>query len=315
METVSVFFGDLEFTLNRVAFTLFGVPIYWYGVLIALGFVCALVYGFMRASHFGIETDPLIDVILVTALFSIVGARLYYVLNTLDKIWTLPEIIDIRDGGLGFYGALIATVIVGFVMCKIRKVDVLSAFDLAGISYLVAQSIGRWGNFVNQEAFGTSTNLPFGMFSAETHAYMSDYAAAHPELNIDPYSPVHPCFLYESIWCMIGFVLIHFLSKKRVFRGEVFLYYITWYGLGRFFIEGLRTDSLMLFDTNIRISQLVAAVCVFVGIVLIIVFRKRAKNRPVVQLVAAGEQASDDGYTSMIIDDDAPEAWADDQND
>lgn len=327
-ESYTVNIGTMEFELTREAIIIGDFPIYWYGVLIALGFMVALIYGFRRAADFGIKTDPLIDVILVGAVASIIGARLYYVLNDDAPLseWSFAEIVDIRDGGLGFYGALIFAVIFGGIMCKIRKINVFSALDLAGPAFLIAQAIGRWGNFVNQEAFGTNTNLPFGMYSEKTRDYLMSVMEKNPDANLDPFAPVHPCFLYESIWCLLGFSVVHFLSKLRVFRGETFLYYIVWYGFGRFFIEGLRTDSLYLFNTPIRISQLVAALCVVIGIVLIIFFRKKYKNNPQIEAAegTVAEKAvpeaqsetdlQDPDYTSIIIDDNDPVSWTDDKN-
>ena len=286
-ETYVVSFGDLDLTIAREALPIKGFPIYWYGVLIALGFILALIYGFRQAKKYDIDQNALIDVVLVGAVFSIIGARLYYVLNS-GRSWTFAEIIDLRDGGLAFYGALIFAIVFGGITCKIRKLNFFSALDLAGPAFLLAQSIGRWGNFVNQEAFGTNTSLPWGMYSQKTF----DYLISHPEAGADPMLPVHPCFLYESLWCIIGFLLIHFLSKKRVFKGEVFLYYIVWYGFGRFLIEGLRTDSLYLFNTPVRISQAVAILCVIAGIILIIIFRKKAKTQT--------EEGGD--YESIVVE-------------
>lgn len=285
--TYVVSFGDLDITLAREALPIKGFPIYWYGVLIATGFILALIYGFRNAKKYDIDTSALIDVILVGAVFSIIGARLYYVLNS-GRSWSFSEMIDIRDGGLAFYGALIFAIIFGGITCKLRKVNFLSALDLAGPAFLLAQGIGRWGNFVNQEAFGTNTTLPWGMYSEKTFSYL----LAHPETGADPMLPVHPCFLYESLWCLLGFALILFLSKKRVFKGEVFLYYIVWYGFGRFLIEGLRTDSLYLFNSPIRVSQAVAIICVIAGFVSIFVFRRKTK--------LALEEGGD--YDSIVVE-------------
>lgn len=143
---------------------------------------------------------------------------------------------------------------------------------------MLGQAVGRWGNFVNQEAFGSNTTLPWGMYSSETSAYLFSKQSELMQqgITVDPTMPVHPCFLYESLWCILGFVLLHFYSKRRRFNGEIFLAYLVWYGLGRFFIEGLRTDSLML--GNMRISQLVAGICVVVGIICIIILRSKYKE-------------------------------------
>ena len=292
-ESFVVNIGSLELTLTREALPIKGFPIYWYGVLIATGFILALIYGFRNAKKYDIDPNGLIDVILVGAVFSIIGARLYYIINS-GRSWTLAEMIDLRDGGLAFYGALIFAVIFGGITCKLRKINFFSALDLAGPAFLLAQGIGRWGNFVNQEAFGTNTTLPWGMFSEKTFNYL----LTHPESGADPMLPVHPCFLYESLWCLLGFALILFLSKKRVFKGEVFLYYIVWYGFGRFIIEGLRTDSLYLFNSPIRVSQAIAILCVIAGLVSIFVFRRKTK----LALEEGGE------YSSMVIDEEYNEA-------
>ena len=161
---------------------------------------------------------------------------------------------------------------------------------------MIGQCIGRWGNFFNQEAFGDNTSLPWGMYSNQTYSYIAEH---YTDGSVDPMLPVHPCFLYESLWCLLGFVLLNLLAKRRKFDGELFLIYIGWYGLGRFFIEGLRTDSLYLF--NIRVSQLVAGTCVLVSIVLIIIFRSIAKRNETVLYVNTPESVKSlAGYTAKV---------------
>lgn len=272
---VTIFGIDLTF--DSVAFTLpigNGWNIYWYGICIALAFLVAVVYGFTRAKKFDIDPDRLTDVVLVTAPLAILFARIYYIIFDPDpkaKIESVADFFGLSEGsgvaGLAIYGAVIGAAVVGFLMCKLRKVNVLDAFDLAAICFLPAQAIGRWGNFFNQEAFGSLTGSSWwGMTSENTVAEVGE-------------GLVHPCFLYESVWCIIGFVLLHLLSKKRKFKGQLALSYGVWYGLGRMFIEGLRTDSL--YWGPLRISQWVSGALVLAcGITLITIFvkLKTAKN-------------------------------------
>ena len=275
------FFGQ-EFTIDRVAFSIGSFDVYWYGILIAVGFLGAMVYAYRRAKDFNIPLDPMIDVVLVGAIGAVVCARLYYVFMQWSEFsGDLLKIFDLRTGGLAIYGGVIGAFLFGGLMCKVRKINVFAMFDLAGIGFLLGQAVGRWGNFVNQEAFGTNTTLPWGMFSNGTY---SELLAAKSELaeigvSVDPSQPVHPCFLYESLWCLLGFVLLHFYSKHRRFDGEIALAYIAYYGLGRFFVEGLRTDSLMI--GPLRASQALALLCFIGGVIVLLILRRR--HRPPTQ--------------------------------
>lgn len=258
----------IDLTVNRVAFSIFGIDIYWYAVIIMTGFALAVIYAFFNAKRFNVKIDPLIDTVIVGLICGIIGARAYYVLFRLDIYDSLWDMINIRDGGLAIYGGVIAAFLSGLVMCKIRKIDVMSVFDVAGIGFLIGQGIGRWGNFMNQEAFGSMTDLPWGMYSENTH-----YTEIIDGVTkfVGP-TTVHPCFLYESIWCLWGFVILHFISKYYYkFRGQIFLSYLLWYGLGRAWIEGLRTDSLWLIDNVIKVSQALAIACVLVSAALLFV--------------------------------------------
>lgn len=255
-------FDGLTITYFR-GFELFGVPIYWYGVLIALGVMLAYFYAYFHRKQYGIDGERMFDVVFVALIGGFFGARLYYCIFKGGYNF-VTFFTDIRNGGLAIYGGIIGALAVGLVMCKIRKVKVLPMFDIASMGFLIGQCIGRWGNFVNQEAFGAAADPDylFGM----TGTIISGQVEAE--------TIVHPCFIYESLWCLLGFILLHFYSKKlRTFDGEMFLLYCTWYGLGRFFIEGLRTDSLYLGDTGIKISQLVAATAFIVGLALFITFK------------------------------------------
>ena len=244
----------IEFTIDNVAFRIGSFEIYWYAVIILCGFMLAVFYAFRSGRRFGVNTEDMIDVVLVGLICGIIGARLYYVIFHIESFHSLSDVINIRDGGLGIYGGVILAFVGGGLMCKRRNIHLFSMFDLVGMGFLIGQGIGRWGNFANQEAFGTETSLPWGMMSINTG-------------NVT----VHPCFLYESIWCLTGFAILHFLSKKwYVFRGQYFLLYLAWYGLGRSWIEGLRTDSLYLIPDVIRVSQLLAVLCVLTAVPIII---------------------------------------------
>lgn len=245
--------------------TIFGLDIYWYGIIIAFGMILALVYAFLNAKKFGIDPDKIVDVAIIGLLGGIIGARLYYVVFNWSVFAGNPlSIFDIRSGGLAIYGGIIGAVICGGLTCRWRKVKFLPMLDIAGIGFLLGQGIGRWGNFINEEAYGCHTDLPWGMAGDKIP---------------DAIAPVHPTFLYESIWCLIGFVLLAFYAKHRKFDGEVFLFYLMWYGFERFFVEGLRMDSLWLIPDVVRVSQLLSAI-LFIGAATlwIIMKRKMAKN-------------------------------------
>ncbi len=278
--------GDNIFTngfkLDNVMFKIPGTDfvIYWYGFLIALGILIAMIYGFRRMRSFGINPDSATDSVIGGLIGAIIGARLYYVIFSLNDYLTESgsidwrAIISVRDGGLAIYGGLIGAILVGGLIAKIKKLKLITLLDVVAPCFLIGQAIGRWGNFFNQEAFGSNTTLPWGMMSSKTVSYLAEVQtdlADKAGVVVDQYAPVHPCFLYESLWCVLGFVILHLYAKHRKFDGEIFLMYIGWYGLGRFFIEMLRTDSLYL--ANIKVSELVAGTCVLVSLVLIIVFR------------------------------------------
>ena len=274
-------FPALGWTFNIsptiVEFTLFGheFSLNWYGLLIALGFLLAVIYALKRAKQFDIDPDRMIDVVLVAAIFAFIGARLYFVLFCDDRAEYLEhpiEILKIWKGGLGIYGGIIFAFIAGLIMCKIRKVNAPAMFDLASLGFLIGQCIGRWGNFFNQEAFGSNTDLPWGMTG---DIIQSGVNGGGYTLN----EPVHPTFLYESLWCLLGFILLHILSKKAYkFKGQIFSLYLIWYGVGRFMIESLRTDSL--YFGAMKVSQLVAVIAVIGGVFLFFALRAHARSLP-----------------------------------
>ena len=262
-------FGGITLSYYQ-GFELFGIKIYWYGVLITLGVVLAYLYAMHRSKDFGLNKDRMFDVVFVALIGGFLGARIYYcVFQTLDpnsgmSFDFISTFTTIRDGGLAIYGGIIGGFLCGFIACKIRKVYFRAMADLAAMGFLIGQCIGRWGNFINQEAFGAacSQDWIFGMTSTDVIR----------RSGFDAGTLVHPCFLYESVWCLVGFIALHFYSKKlRTFDGEIALLYAAWYGLGRAWIEGLRTDSLMIGE--FKVSQLVAAASFIVGTALVIVFK------------------------------------------
>ena len=263
------------FKLDRVLFKIPGTDfeVYWYGFLIAIGILLAMIYGFKRMKSVGIDPDRATDAVIGGLVGAILGARIYYILFSSNI--SFSDFFDFRNGGLAIYGGVIGAILVGGIIAKLRKLKLSALLDVAAPGFLIGQAIGRWGNFFNQEAFGTNTDLPWGMMSASTMSFIAENDNIGGTASV--YAPVHPCFLYESLWCILGFILLHFYMKRRKFDGEIFLMYIGWYGLGRFFIEGLRTDSLYL--ANIRISQLVAGACVLISVVLIIILRGIFKRR------------------------------------
>ena len=271
----------LSFEINRVALSIGGFNIYWYGVCIAFGICLALVFAFRHSIEFGVDPDSMVDVILIGIVLGIVSARAYYVAMAPFKYESIWEMIAIRDGGLAIYGGIIGGFLFGGLACKRRGVPVLPMFDLTAMGFLLGQGCGRWGNFFNQEAFGCNTTLPWGMFSETTRAYlMGSTVTAQSGVTIDPNLPVHPTFLYESIWCFVGFLLLFRYIKKRKFNGDIALRYMIWYGAGRFWIEGLRTDSLLIGVSGIRVSQVVAALSVAAGILLLFTFRAYSRRLP-----------------------------------
>ena len=272
----------LEFTINRVAFSIGSIHIYWYGVCIAVGLCLALVFAFRHCQEFGVDPDAMVDVILIGVVLGIASARVYYVAMAPFEYESIWEMLAIRDGGLAIYGGIIGGFLFGGLACKWRGVPILPMFDLTAMGFLIGQGCGRWGNFFNQEAFGCNTTLPWGMYSEATRNYlMGSTVTAQKGVAIDPNLPVHPTFLYESIWCFVGFALLYFYLKKRKFNGDITLRYLIWYGAGRFWIEALRTDSLMLVPSiGLRVSQLVAGLAVVVGLALEIYLTRKDKDKP-----------------------------------
>lgn len=273
-----------KFTIDPTAFSIGSINIQWYGIIITLGLILALVYCLPKMKRFGLDSDRTIDVVIGGVIGGIVGARVYYVAMRWDEYkgdW--KEIINTRNGGLAIYGGLIGAVLVALLLCKIKKVRILPMLDIAVIGFLIGQGVGRWGNFFNQEAFGTNTDSLFAMTGGTIQRTINDSMQIGGDLYQNGMEmlwdkPVHPCFLYESVWCLLGFVILAFWSKRRKYDGQLLLMYLAWYGAERFIVEGLRTDSLML--GNIRISQALSAVIFVTSVILQIVFFMKRKSDP-----------------------------------
>lgn len=280
--------NPIEFEVPSILaeFEIFGNPITikFYGAIIAFGFLLAVLFGGRMAYKWKMSLDKMVDVLIYGTIAGIVGARLYYVFSEWDRYKDTPlDIFKIWEGGLAIYGGIIGGVVAAFIVCKVRKMNFWNLFDIASMSLLIGQGIGRWGNFTNQEAFGTNTTLPWGMWSEKTHDYIENNMAELAERGIalDPDLPVHPTFLYESLWCLLGFFVLYFICKKaRIFSGQVALCYGIWYGLERTIVEGLRTDSLYIAGTNIRTSQVLSLAIVVVCAVLLVVLLIKYKKNP-----------------------------------
>ena len=289
METIGVLERDqvifpklgIDLTVHETAFTIFGLEIKWYGLIITVGLMLAMIYGFSQMKKYGVDPDRALDAVIGGVIGGLVGARAYYVIMSWDSYKDdLTSIFNIRNGGLAIYGGIIGALLVGGIIAKIRKVKLLPLMDVVSIGFLLGQGIGRWGNFANQEAFGCNTDSIFGMSGGRIQSWImnnADTATLSGDSTLNVTQAVHPCFLYESVWCLLGFVLLAIFAKKiRKFDGQILLMYIGWYGLERFFVEGLRTDSLMI--GSMRVSQLLAAVCVIASVILLVVFMLKVRR-------------------------------------
>lgn len=257
---VSIF--GLELNIDSVAFHLGSKPIYWYGIIIAI----ALLSGYSISSYIapksGLTRDNILDVVLYGTPSAIICARLYYVIFSLSDYMDNPmKIFAIWEGGIAIYGAIIGAALAAYIYSRIKKLDWKNVFDVSIIGVILGQAIGRWGNFFNKEAYGTQTALPWkmGLYEQGELVY------------------VHPTFLYESLWNLIGLLVLLYINKNKKFNGQTFYSYLVWYGIGRFFIEGLRTDSLYL--GAFRVSQLLALVTAVIGIVLIVINIKNSTKK------------------------------------
>lgn len=265
--------------LSRVAFSIFGFDVYWYGLIIGIGIFAGFGAAYLEAKRTGQNTEDYSDFMFITIITSIIGARLYYVLFAWDTFKDdLLSVFNIRSGGLAIYGGVIAAVITGYFYTKIRHINFLKFADTGVIGLILGQAIGRWGNFFNKEAYGSFTDNFFAM------AIRADVASNPKQELLDKaviidgtkYIQVHPTFFYESMWNLAVFVFLNiYIRKFKKTDGEVFALYFFCYGVGRFFIEGLRTDQLIFFNTGIAISQFLSLIFIFVSIFFIFINRRK----------------------------------------
>ena len=273
------------FHIDPTAFSVGGIDIQWYGVIIVTGLILALLYVLPRMKRFGLDADRAIDAIIGGVIGGIIGARVYYVLLRCDEYkGDLKAIFNTRNGGLAIYGGLIGAILVGLVICKVRKVKMLPMLDIVSLGFLIGQGIGRWGNFVNQECFGSNTDWLLSMTGGRIQNTIIEQTSLGGEMNINGNATmmwnmgVHPCFFYESMGCLLGFLVLSFWSKRRKYDGQIFLMYLAWYGTVRFFIEGIRTDSLMA--GSLKFSQMVSAVLVVASVIIQLVMLSKRKRDP-----------------------------------
>ena len=276
--------GIGEFTVESDAFSIFGAPIAWYALIICLGMIFAVSYVIFRAKQIGIDSEQILDFALFVIPIGVLGARLYYVIMDIESFTSIWDVLNIRNGGLAIYGGIIAGAITVFCVCKYKKIDFLAFADCVVPGLIMAQAIGRWGNFMNGEAFGGITDSFLKMGISNYNSFLTFGTA---EMVY-----VHPTFLYESLWNIIGFIGVNIYYKYKKYDGQIFLMIFGWYGLGRMVIEGLRTDSLYLFGTSIRVSQALAAVLFVTCAALLIYFAIKKPNRPFYRMQAKNSAAS-----------------------
>lgn len=255
--------------LQDYAFEIFGLKIKWYSIILAFAIAISICYALFLANKMALKKEHLLDIIIVGLIFAIIGLRFYYVVFNWDYFSkNILEIFNFRAGGLAIYGGIIFSVLAAYVYCKIKKIYFWTVLDITGVCFLLGQGIGRWGNFVNIEAYGVKTSLPWGMTSNKIPYFMQ---------------PVHPTFFYESVWCLLGFVLLNFFIKffikYKKFDGQIFLMYISWYSFERFFVEGIRADSLWLVKDFLRVSQVLSFILFFASIFGILYFGFLQKKR------------------------------------
>ena len=278
----------LTFTLNRVAFTLLGRPVYWYGIIIASGLLLAVFLCGKWGKRFGITEDQITDMMICAVPVALVAIRAYYVIFNLglyrraDGSLDWGAILRYSDGGLAIYGAILSSLVVLLLFCHVKKISFLAFADLGVHGLFIGQLIGRWGNFMNVEAYGGPTTLPWRMCGESIARNMLDQGyvdQAGYQAILSGNLGVHPTFLYESLWNLAGLFLVYHLGKKRRFDGQCFLFYVFWYGLGRAWIEGLRTDSLYLYEgSTIRVSQLLAALSAVIALAATVCLLRRSKR-------------------------------------
>lgn len=281
---------------SPVAFTVGNKAVYWYGIILATGFLLAVIYAVWRVRDFGLVEDNIYDGVLIVAPVSIICARIYYCLFYWEVYADNPiSCLYIWEGGLAIYGAVIGAVLMTFLFTKWKKLPLLPLLDLVSLGFMIGQFVGRWGNFINREAHGGVTDNFLRMGLEDAFGNVTYY---------------HPTFLYESLWNFVGFIFLHFYSKRRKFDGQIFLMYVAWYGLGRMIIEGMRTDSLYLFGTGIRVSQLLAGVSCIIAVAILfwrMLIRTPDPEKLYVRVKAAGEADSTEAFEYSV------EEWVDEE--
>ncbi len=276
--------GIEPFHIDKVAFSIFGRDVAWYGLLITCGMILAVLYAIYLGKFEKISSDDMVDLAFAVIVCGVLGARLYYVIFKWDNyivtnmgnfiqniLETLKNMIAVWEGGLAIYGGILGGLLTAYIFAKKRKIKFLKLFDILVPCVLIGQVIGRWGNFINMEAYGSETTLPWRMGILYSYA---DTGIASGIWDMEKY--VHPTFLYESLWNLVALILVFCMYKKKRYDGQVFCSYLMWYGFGRMLIEGLRTDSLML--GSLRISQGVGFISLILGIGLMIYFVRKFKN-------------------------------------
>ena len=283
--STTVFFDGLGISFNvpSIAFTIGSYEVHWYGIIIAFGFALAVLYGGRTAYKWKMSLDGMTDVLIWGTILGIVCARAYYVIFEWDYFSAHPsEIIQIWNGGIAIYGGIIGAIIGAAIGCKIGKIDFYNLLDMGALGLLIGQGIGRWGNFFNQEAFGLNTDTAlFRMWSEKIrdNIIANQGTLIEKGLSVDPNTAVQPTFLYESVWCLALFLILHFfVIKRRKFKGEAFLLYGIGYGLERTVVEGMRTDSLYFAGTTVRVSQVLSAAVVVVFAIWLIVMLVKLKK-------------------------------------
>lgn len=291
-----------SFSISADAFTIGALTIKWYGVIFACAFLAGTLYVLKNTKKFGLDSDRVIDVLLGAILSGVIGARIYYVAFSWDLYKDNPmDIFKIWNGGIGIYGGVIAAILCGYFLCRWRKVRFLPMLDLCSAGLILAQAIGRWGNFVNVEAFGSATTVPWRMTSEYAGGIgttmVQRYLAALSPEQIEAMGGmekigVHPTFFYESVWCLLGFFLLMWMTKRRKFDGQLILIYAIWYGAERFVVEGLRLDSLMI--GNLRVSQvlgILSAVAALIAMVIVLQKKKGSNDPEYLRLYVDTEEA------------------------
>jgi len=282
--------------------TVFGFRLYLYGLFITAGFALAALYLIRRHKVVGLTKDNVLDLVIMAVPCGLIGARLYYMLFNFDQYFgpgKWRNIIMFREGGLAIYGGVIGGAIAFLIYARVRKINFGKLLDAAGFGLFIGQAVGRWGNFFNREAYGIATDAPWrmGLSSGGVTTY------------------VHPTFLYEALWNVIGLIIMHVYSKrsKAKYRGQYFLFYVAWYGFGRFMIEGIRTDSLFISGTDIRVSQLLAALSFSVAAILLVRNHLRGKQSPDDEELEPDDVDADlVGEVLALSDEDL---WSDDEDD